>query len=413
MTNRKVVKLSEIVGKGYKEFWHTKATYVPVKGSRGSKKSKTAALWIICNMPKYPLANVLCVRAVGNTLKDSVFADLKWAIHRLGLDHLFKCTISPLEITYLPSGSKILFRGMDDPLKITSISVDVGYLCWCWIEEAYQIFSEEDFNTLDESIRGHLPEGYFKRMMLTFNPWSAQSWLKSRFFDTVDDDVLALTTTYECNEWLSETDLKLFEDMKKRNPKRYRVAGEGNWGIEEGQVFENWEVQDLTDLIPKFSNVYHGCDFGVQDPNCCLSVDVELGQKKIYIFDEYYQGNITLDTLIGEVRKRVGKSYVTCDGAWGQNIIEFNTHDIWALPARKGPDSVKHGIMWLQDFEIIIHKDCVNTIREMELYRWDVDKFGNPTDKPVDKDNHSIDALRYAVEPLMHQSKLESAKRIV
>lgn len=364
-------------------------------------------------MMKYPLANALCVRQIERTLKDSVYADLKWAIHRLGVDHLFKCTVSPLEITYLPSGTKILFRGMDDPLKITSISVDVGVLCWCWIEEAYQIMLEEDFNMLDESIRGQLPEGYFKRMTLTFNPWSAQSWIKGRFFDVVDDNVLAMTTTYRCNEWLSETDLRLFEDMQKRNPKRYKVAGEGDWGIEDGQVFDNWSVEDLTDLIPTFANNYFGLDFGATDPNALVCIDVEIGQKKIYIYDEYYEGNITLDALANEVRKRIGKYFVTCDSAGKQHIIELNNRNIWALPAIKGPDSITHGIQWLQGFDIIIHKDCKNCIREISNYVWAKDKFGKSIDKPVDVDNHLMDALRYAVEPIHSQGQMQATERIM
>jgi phage terminase large subunit len=408
----KIVKLSEVVGKGYKKFWHSRATYVAVKGSRASKKSKTTALWHIHHMMKYPLANILCVRQVGNTLKDSVYADLKWAIHRLGVDHLFKCTLSPLEITYLPSGTKILFRGMDDPLKITSISVDIGVLCWCWVEEAYQILIEEDFNMLDESIRGQLPEGYFKRMTLTFNPWSAHSWLKPRFFDVIDDNVLAMTTTYECNEWLSDTDLRLFEDMKKRNPKRYKVAGEGEWGIEEGQIFDNWTVEDLTDMIPSFASIYHGLDFGATDPNALVCFDVEMGQKKIYIFDEYYEGNITLDKLAKEVSQRIGNRFVTCDSAGKQHIIELNNRGIWALPAIKGADSITHGIQWLQGFDIIIHKDCKNFIKEISSYCWAKDKFGKSIDTPVDENNHLIDALRYGCEPLHAQGQLQSAKRI-
>lgn len=410
---KNVKRLSELVGKGYADFWHAKATYVVVKGSRASKKSKTAALWHIYNMMKYPEANTLCVRAVASTLKDSMYADLKWAIHRLGVDHLWKQTLNPLEITYLPSGNKILFRGMDDPYKITSIAVDKGVLCWCWIEEAYQILSEEDFNTLDESIRGNLPEGYFKRMTLTFNPWSSRSWLKKRFFDVVDSDVLAMTTTFKCNEWLSATDLKLFKDMEIRNPKRYKVAGEGDWGIESGQVFENYTVEDLTDLIPTFANRYFGCDFGVNDPNALCCIDIELGQKKLYIYDEYYKGNITLDTLSEEVGKRIGKSFVTCDTAGKQNILELNDRGIWALPATKGPDSIRHGIMWLQGFDIIIHKDCVNFINEISTYVWDTDKSGNLLDKPVDRDNHLMDALRYGCEPAMFDFSLEAAERIL
>jgi len=173
--------LQETVGRNYADFWQTRKRYRVVKGSRASKKSKTAALNLIYRLFAYPESNGLCVRRYSNTLRDSVYSDLKWAIHRLGLDACFDCTVSPMQITRTDTGQKILFRGLDDGLKITSISVDKGYLCWVWIEEAYEITNEDDFNKLDLSIRGEVPAGYFKQLTLTFNPWSAASWLKERF----------------------------------------------------------------------------------------------------------------------------------------------------------------------------------------------------------------------------------------
>ena len=145
----KNILLPEVVGKGYATFWKFKGRYRVVKGSRASKKSKTTALWFIVNMMKYPEANALIVRKVFRTLKDSCFTDLKWAIHRLGVDEYWDVKESPLEMTYRPTGQKILFRGLDDPLKVTSITVEHGYLCWMWIEEAYEISNEDDFNMLD------------------------------------------------------------------------------------------------------------------------------------------------------------------------------------------------------------------------------------------------------------------------
>ena len=153
------VKLPDVIGKGYKTFWNWKGRYRVCKGSRASKKSKTTALWYITNIIKYPGANLLVVRKTYRTIKDSCFTELKWAIHRLGVDAYFDVKESPLEITYKPTGQKIYFRGLDDPLKVTSITVDHGVLCWMWLEEAYEITSEADFNMLDESIRGAIPEG--------------------------------------------------------------------------------------------------------------------------------------------------------------------------------------------------------------------------------------------------------------
>ena len=181
----KVIRLPEVVGKGYKTFWNFKGRYRVCKGSRASKKSKTTALNIIMRMMQYPEANTLVVRKVFRTLKDSCFTELKWAINRLGVQAYWEIKESPLEMTYVPTGQKIYFRGLDDPLKVTSITVEIGYLCWCWIEEAYEITNEDDFNMLDESIRGAIPEetGLFKQITLTFNPWNEKHWIRKRFLE--------------------------------------------------------------------------------------------------------------------------------------------------------------------------------------------------------------------------------------
>lgn len=178
---RRKIYLPDIIGQGYGAFWRWKGRYRVVKGSRASKKSKTAALWFIYSMMKYPEANLLVARKVYRTLQNSCYSDLCWAIHRLGVDRYWRATKSPLEIQYKPTGQKILFIGLDDPLKVTSISVPKGVLCWLWIEEAYEITNETDFDRLDESIRGQLPPGLFTQVTLTFNPWSEKHWLKKRF----------------------------------------------------------------------------------------------------------------------------------------------------------------------------------------------------------------------------------------
>lgn len=145
------------------------------------QKSKTTALNFIVRVMEYPGSNLLVVRKTFRTLKDSCFAELKWAISRLEVDSFWECRYSPLEMTYKPTGQKIYFRGLDDPLKVTSITVSVGALCWLWIEEAYEITKEEDFDVLQESIRGQVPKSLFKQITLTFNPWNELHWLKARF----------------------------------------------------------------------------------------------------------------------------------------------------------------------------------------------------------------------------------------
>ena len=290
----KKIYLPDVVGKGYATFWNFKGRYRVCKGSRASKKSKTAALWHIYNMMKYPLANTLVVRQVYSTLKDSCYTELKWAINRLGVAHLWKCTQSPLEMTYKPTGQKIYFRGLDDPLKLTSITVEVGYLCFVWCEEAYQIVSEKDFNTLDESIRGALPEdsGLFKAITLTFNPWSSTHWMKKRFFDCEpDEDILAITTNYTCNEWLDASDLRLFETMKRENPDRYKVAGLGEWGIDGLVFFPEFTYTDHVIEpfnLPKEWRRYITLDYGM-DMLACYWIAVDT-VGNAYVYRVLYDG---------------------------------------------------------------------------------------------------------------------------
>lgn len=145
------------------------------------KKSTTQALKLIYQLIKYPLSNALVVRRYANTLKDSCYTQLKWAIHRFGVDEFFKCKESPLEITYIPTGQKIYFRGLDDSLKITSITCEIGAICWLWCEECYEIEDEDEFDKLCDSLMGDLPDGYFRQISLTFNPWSESTWIKPRF----------------------------------------------------------------------------------------------------------------------------------------------------------------------------------------------------------------------------------------
>lgn len=407
------VSLQEIVGKGYKDFWNFTGRYRVCKGSRASKKSKTAALNAIFRIMKYPQSNLLVIRKTFATLKDSCYTDLRWAIRRFGVESLFECKQSPLEITYKPTGQKILFRGLDDPLKITSITVSVGCLCWLWIEEAYEIDSEADFNMLDESIRGITPEGLFKQITLTFNPWSDRHWLKRRFFDISNEDVLAITTNYMCNEWLDKADKRLFENMKESNPKRYEVAGLGNWGVTEGLIFENWRTEDLTELIPTFDNIYCGMDFGYSiDPNALIKVHISKAQRKIYVFDEWYQAGMTDSELLRVCKDFFGNLYVICDSAEPKTIDYLASGGIKAVPAMKGTDSINRGIRWLQGYEIIVHKDCQNFINEISQYHWQEDKYGNAMAKAVDKDNHLLDALRYATEQLQIESKVTASIRL-
>lgn len=397
----KSIKLPKIVGKGYKSYWNFRGRYAACKGSRASKKSKTTALRIIYNMMKYDKSNTLVVRKTYRTLKDSCFTDLKWATRRLEVEHLWEFKYSPLEATYLPTGQKILFRGLDDPLKITSITVDYGFLCWVWLEEAYEITSEKDFDTLDESIRGELPPYLWKQWMITFNPWNEHHWLKKRFFDAENDpDILAITTNYKCNEWLDEADLRLFDNMKEKNPRRYQVAGLGNWGIVDGLVYENWKEEEFTlDQVINCDSV-NGIDFGyTNDPAAVFIGFIDTENKKIYVWDEIYKKGLSNKKLYEEIESsHYQKKSFTADCAEPKSIDELRGYGLRVEKSQKGKDSITHGIQYIQDFEIIIHPRCVNFITEIGNYTWDEDRLGNKINRPIDDFNHLMDAMRYAVE---------------
>ncbi|MEG2418213.1 MAG: PBSX family phage terminase large subunit [Eubacterium sp.] len=414
MISQTKLYLPDVIGSGYGQFWRYQGRFRVVKGSRASKKSKTTALNIIYRMmeEKYASANTLVVRKVFRTLKDSCFTELKWAINRLGATDAWTIKESPLEMTY-KTGQKIYFRGLDDPIKVTSITVEKGALCWCWIEEAYEITSEDDFNMLDESIRGEVPEGLFKQFTLTFNPWNEHHWLKGRFFDEAenDPDILALTTNYTCNEWLDAADLKVFETMKRNNPRRYAVAGLGGWGIVDGLVYENWREEAFSlDAVLAQGTVKSafGLDFGyTNDPSALFAAMVDLGAKRIYVFDEMY-GKGMSNARIAEKITAMGfsKERITADSAEPKSIDEIHSLGIHRIrSAKKGKDSIMNGIQFIQGFEIIIHPRCVNFITEIGNYTWDKDKFGNKINRPIDDFNHLMDAMRYAMEQYIQKNK--------
>lgn len=404
MKNRfkeKRINIAKVVGRGYKKFWNFKGRYNVIKGSRASKKSKTTALRWIYLMMKYDKSNLLVIRKTYRTLKDSCWTDLKWATRRLEVENLWSFKESPLEATYLPTGQKILFRGLDDPLKVTSITVDYGYLCWAWLEEAFEVNSEADFDTLDESIRGELPPNLWKQWVISFNPWNERHWLKKKFFDVSNPDILAQTTNYTCNEWLDEADKRLFENMKINNPRRYNVAGLGNWGITEGLVYDNVHIDyrfELTDMV-NYKTVC-GMDFGyTNDPTAFFIGFLDEKNKALYIWDELYEKGLTNRMIYDRlVSMGYGKESIVCDSAEPKSIAELRGYGLRAKAAVKGKDSISHGIQYIQGLTIYIHPRCVNFTTEIQNYTFDKDKLGNAINQPIDDFNHLMDAMRYALE---------------
>lgn len=407
-TDREIQKvyLPDIVGKRYGSFWRFKGRYRIVKGSRASKKSVTTALNLICRMMEYPDSNLLVIRKVGRTIHDSCYNQLLWAIHRLGVDDYWTSKETPLEITYKPTGQKIFFRGLDDPLKITSIAPEHGSLCWVWIEEAYEVMNESDFDMIDESIRGEVAEGLFKQITLTFNPWNEKHWIKKRFFDADPDaDIFTDTTNYLCNEWLDEADRKLFEQMKVNNPRRYNVAGLGNWGVAEGLIFENWKEEQFNiDAIKALDSVrsIFGLDFGyTNDPTALFCGLIDPTAKTLWVFDELYEKGLSNEKIYDRILSMgYAKEKIRADSAEPKSIDRLRELGLSHIrAARKGKDSINNGIDFFQDYRIIIHPRCPNFITEIGNYCWDKDaKSGKILNKPVDDFNHLMDAMRYAGE---------------
>lgn len=404
---RRVVYLPDVVGGGYRDFWQCRQRYRVVKGGKGSKKSSTAALWYIYHMMKYPEANLLVVRQVARTHEDSTFAQLMWAIDRLGVNDRWQASRRPPELTYTPTGQRILFRGFDDVHKLASTTVPTGHLCWVWVEEAFEIAREEDFDKLDLSVpRGKIPPPLFKQTTLTFNPWNEKHWLKKRFFDQPDKNVFTMTATYLGNEFLDDTDRAVFEQMRVRRPRQYAVAGLGEWGVSEGLIFEHWQVGEFDREMLNGEGIVRifGLDYGyTNDPTAFIAAAVDPVHKKLYVYDEHYQTKmLNSDIAAMIVRKGYAKERIRADSAEPKSNEELRRLGISRVTAAdKGADSIRSGIARLQEYDITVHPRCPHTACELAGYVWQTEG-GLYTNRPADTGNHLMDALRYAMEDTVY-----------
>lgn len=414
------IHLPDIIGKGYASFWNAKDRYRVLKGGRGSKKSVTTAYWYIYNIMKHPLANAVVVRKTLNTHKDSTFAQLKWAAKRLGVFDKWKFNLNPLECTYLPTGQKILFRGFDDPLKLTSMTVDTGVLCWVWLEETYEIDDEADFDTLDESIRGEMPEGLWKQLTLTYNPWVNSHWTKKRFFDNTDPNAFTLTTTYKCNEWLDDADRYKIESLQYTNPERYKVVGLGEYGIPGGTFFEEFrtDIHVVTPfVIPDHWQRFRVLDYGLDMlAHYWAAIDT---QGHAFIYKELYESNLIISEACKKIkeltvenvrltyaphdlwnrRQETGKSAADIFQENGINLIKANADrvDGWLnLKEWLNPYEIKdeHSGELIMTARLKIFKNCVNLIRTLPQLQHD-EKDPNDCATEPHELTHAPDALRY------------------
>jgi phage terminase large subunit len=371
-------------------------------------KAQQSIIDVLCHC-----RNWLICRKIGRDSRHSTFIEVNRVIEAWDLHGRFKINKTDLTITAVDTGYQILFKGLDDLEKLKSITVLKGAITDIWIEEATQT-EQDDVRQLLRRQRGGDPD-VPKRLHLTFNPIVNLSWIYNEYFaplgmadgqtwyEDVDGRLTIQKTTYKDNPFLAQDEIDVLEDETDKY--WYDVYTLGNWGVLGDVIFTNWETRDLSAIQYLFVNRRNGLDFGfASDPAALARTHYDKKRKTIYVFKELYQRGLTNDILGEELIPILERDDLVCDSAEPKSIKDLVNAGIRARGARKGKDSVHHGIQWLQQQTIIIDKSCINTQNEFMLYQWKKDKDGNSLRIPVDKNNHIIDALRYAYEDDMIES---------
>ena len=414
ITYRNTVRLNSI----FRPVNEWKGRYRILKGSAGSGKSVNIALDYIFKLsdPRYTGANLLVVRKVEETNRDSTFAELQSAISRIFgpyADRVWKVTLNPLSLECRVTKNRIIFRGMKDQHqreKVKSINFKSGKLTWIWIEEATELMPE-DVDILDDRLRGdlaHINPNLFYQITMTFNPVSATHWLKPRYFDKKDPDVLAHHSTYKDNRFIDEGYYRRMERRKVEDPEGYRVYGLGEWGEIGGLILTNFEIHDFDTAAENFDAVYLGQDFGFNHANAILKIGWKDGEiyicSELYVFEKETGEIISLAEAKG-IEKRVE---MFCDSAEPDRIKAWKKAGYRAVKVKKEPGSVKAQIDWLKGRKIHVHPSCVNTIKEMQQWKWKKDTTtGLYIDEPVEFMDDAMAALRYSVERLRRGSSVD------
>jgi phage terminase large subunit len=340
-----------------------------------------------------------------------VFAEIKKVIVNWGLSDKFNVRESDMTVTCY-NGYQMLFAGLDDTEKLKSITPEQGVITDIRVEEATET-STDSLKQLAKRQRGGDPD-IRKRLTLSFNPILKIHHIYTKYFAPLgwaddqthyDDGRLSiLKTWYIHNEFLTPDDVYDLEN--EEDSYWYDVYTLGNWGILGDVIFKNWQVRDLSDMANQFTNRHDGLDFGFGgSPAAYGSIHYNKAKREIYLFNEVYGREMTDDVLAGEVLPYCEGYYVTCDSAEPKAIATLINHGVKAIPAQKGPGSLEHGYRWLLAQTIIIDKSCINTQTELSLHQWAQDKDGNRLNKPQDKFNHMIAAMRYGLESQMLESQ--------
>lgn len=405
-----MIKISEIINPVFEEFWkvskeHQYLRYV-LKGGRSSAKSTHIGFRIVMDVMKYPIT-ALCVRKVKDTLSESVYEQLKECIDILGVEQYFEFKVSPLQIIYKPRGNKIIFRGADDPQKIKSLKVAKFPVTVLWIEELAEFKNEDEVTTIEQSVlRAELPKGLFYSFYYSYNPPKRkQSWVNKKYNSSVKPaNTYIHHSTYMDNPHISKESVAEAEEMKEKNPFKYRWIFLGE-PIGSGVVpFSNLVFRTITDEeISTFDNIRQGNDWGyATDPLAFVRLHYDKTRRKILFIDEIYGVKIFNRELAERLKKKgYDNTLTTADSAEPKSISEMKKeHGCKFKGAKKGPGSVEYGENWLDDLEEIVIdvKRTPNVAREFENIDYQTDKEGNPKAKLEDKDNHTIDATRYALE---------------
>lgn len=403
------VKLSEILAPSFhelhKDIKENKHTHYFIKGGRGSTKSSFISIEIILGMMIDPEANATVLRKIGDTLVDSVYSQLVWAIEKLGVSFYWETKISPLKIIYKPTGQEILFRSsanQDDYKKIKSIKIKKGYCKYVWYEELDEFFGMEEIRSINQSL---LRGGNEYKVFYSYNPpKSINNWVNAEILNERPDRIVHTSTYLDVpKEWLGEQFIIEAEYLKEHNELAYRNEYLGEPTGTGGAVFTNIEIRHITDEeISHFDNIIDGNDFGYAvDPNCYVQMQYDKTRRSLFIFNEIYKVGMSNRELAEQIKKiKVGNSFITCDSAEPKSIDELKSLGLRVKGAKKGPDSIDFGIKFLQKLEKIVIDNvrCPNTAREFSLYEYEKDKLGNFKSKYPDENNHSIDATRYAIE---------------
>ncbi|MBQ6554475.1 MAG: PBSX family phage terminase large subunit [Firmicutes bacterium] len=402
------------INKAYVEYLNkAQPTQIFFGGSSSGKSYFIAQKIVLDNLKG---VNWLCCRNVARTMRNSIYNQIVKTIGDMGLNKAYRISKSDMVITCRRNGAQILFSGLDDEEKVKSITPAKGVLERIFVEEATEI-RESAYMQLKKRLRGI--SKHAKYIVLAFNPILKSHWIYKKFFGKWSDDltqyedneVCILKTTYKDNAMLTRRDREQLEN--ETDEYFYNVYTLGLWGVLGHIIFKNWKVADLSAERATFDHIYMGCDFGFSDdPNALIKVHHDRKNRRLYILDEHYQAGMNDMELERVARAFTGGGYIVCDCEDAKTIDYLASVGIRAVPARKGPDSINRGIRWLQGYEIIIDTQCQNFKNEIEQYHWLEDKYGNAMAKACDKDNHLIDALRYATEELQIESNATAGVRI-